>query len=177
MDFTDLAGHWAEQEIKQIVKKGLLKGTGNGIFDPDRSVTRAEFTEMLSRFLELPEGDQCPFTDVGPDAWYHDSIVKAYTAGLIKGMSDSTFEPDTLITREQMAVIASLALSLKNPELNGDLNLLDRFKDKNQISPWAADACARMVKTDILRGDNGYLQPGASATRAEAAVLLNRLGI
>lgn len=173
--FTDLAGHWAQQEIERLSQRGLLQGCGDGLFAPNRSVTRAEFTEMLARFLALPKGEHCPFTDVGQDAWYRDSIVKTYTAGLIKGMDDKTFNPDALLTREQMAVISSGVLNLKNEKTTGDLKLLDRFKDKNRISPWAADACARMVEKDILKGDSGYLKPDAGATRAEAAVLLSRI--
>lgn len=157
------------------MQEGLLKGAGNGLFEPDRSVTRAEFVEMLVRFLALTQTGQCPFTDVGPDAWYRDSIVKACTAGLIDGMADGTFKPDAPLTREQLAVISFRVLSLKNLNTTVDLNVLDRFQDKSQISPWAADACAGLVEKEILRGDNGYLEPQENAARAEAVVLLSRL--
>lgn len=157
------------------MQEGLLKGAGNGFFEPDRSVTRAEFVEMLVRFLALTQTGQCPFTDVGPDTWYHDSIAKACTAGLIDGMADGTFKPDAPLTREQLAVISFRVLSLTNLNTTVDSNVLERFQDKRLVSPWAVNACAGLVEKEILKGDNGYLKPQASAARAEAAVLLSRI--
>ena len=48
---------------------------------------------------------QLPFTDVKENAWYYDSISRAYKNNLVFGTSETQFRPNDLLTREQAAMI------------------------------------------------------------------------
>lgn len=173
--FSDVQGHWAQKEIEYMAGKGYLKGVGNGLFSPESSVTRAEFAAMLVRCLGLDEGDTCPFTDVPENAWFRESVSKAYSAGIVKGLDENTFDPGASISREQLATMTANAMRYKNLKTAADKASLDQFADKDQISQWAVDSCAVAVEKEIVKGYNGFFGPKETATRAQAAAMLYRL--
>ncbi|MDF9408792.1 S-layer homology domain-containing protein [Pelotomaculum isophthalicicum JI] len=173
--FSDIQGHWAQKEVEFMAGKGYLKGVGGGLFAPENNVTRAEFAAMLARCLGLLGEQQCPFADVPQDAWFRNAVSQAYTAGIVKGISDSSFAPDSLISREQTAMMAANALRYKNAKESAGIDVLDQFADKNLISDWAAESCAMAVDKGIIKGSGGLFAPANNATRAEAAVMLYRV--
>ncbi|MDD3878480.1 MAG: S-layer homology domain-containing protein, partial [Syntrophomonas sp.] len=161
--------------------RGLISGVSPGMFEPDRSITRAEFTSILLRTLGIKPVSQVTgrFTDVFADQWYFDPINTAANLGLINGYSDSLFAPQEPVTREQMAVMIDTALHFQGkgvpPADNFETSLMI-FTDSHLISPWAGAAVAAAVQQGIIqgRGDNSFA-PLENATRAEASILLLKL--
>ena len=106
--FTDVSTNaWYHGAVDYVVLAGLMEGRGNGEFAPEAKLTRAELVIVLYRMAGKPsvEGLDNPFTDVGDDIWYTDAIIWAYHAGVVEGMSETTFAPNLSITREQAATI------------------------------------------------------------------------
>ena len=174
--FNDIQGHWAQRDIEIMAGKGYIKGTEGGLFQPNTPITRAEFAAILARCLDLPAVTlPTPFLDVSEGQWYHDSIARAFAAGLINGIGEGTFRPDSTITREQLAAMLVNALHFKEIDKPVPNNVLDQFADKDQISSWALQASALAVEQGLLKGVDGNFAPGEPATRAEATVMLLRL--
>lgn len=179
--FADLVGHWAENDINNMVSKGLVKGISPTHFGPDANITRAEFAALLIRALGIPEGSHImsQFSDVSAGDWYFNTVNTAAQSGLITGYTNSTFGPEDLVTREQMAVMLKRAMTYKQITVISDTNqiesLLDQFQDNPQISAWARDSVATAVDKGIIKGRSStQFAPTATATRAEAAVMILR---
>ncbi|TNJ64358.1 S-layer protein [Paenibacillus hemerocallicola] len=178
--FKDTQGHWAEADIGLLASKLLVKGVTDSEFAPDQSITRAEFAALLVRALGLAQQDgRATFNDVRSTDWYASDVATASKAGLIDGYEDGSFRPNQVISREELAVLASRAFdfsSLKSAA--GASNALQPFADADKISAWARNAAARAVSEGIMNGiaDSAFA-PKEQSSRAQAVVMLKRLAI
>ena len=172
-EFLDMAGHWAEEAVRQAVAKGIITGYPDGTFRPDHPITRAEFTVMLVRALQL-EGTGAPLTFTDRDqigSWAAEAIGLAVEAGIVRGYEDGSFRPDAPITRAEMAVMIARALKLPIEE-----DASTGFADDEAIPRWAKGAVKALRELGIVggRGNNAFV-PNGTATRAEAVVMLLRM--
>jgi hypothetical protein len=176
--FEDIQGHWAQSDIERMANKLIVNGAADGTFDPNRTVTRAEFVAMLVRALGLAEKPQLSsYSDVGPkEAWYAGAIGAASKAGLIEGYADGSFRPDARVTREQVAVMLGRAVRYAGELPPQDASALERFADHAQVSVWAKGPAAELLAAGVIEGvGNAAFAPQAFATRAQSTVLLNRM--
>lgn len=176
--FTDLTGHWAAAEIGNAVKLGIASGMSPTQFAPDQSITRAQFTTLLTRALGMKDITciQSRFSDVPANAWYFNAVNCAAEAGLVSGYSPTTFGPNDLITREQMAVMISNALAYKNKQVNSSDAALEKFQDRGQISSWAISGVSVAVHLKIVTGRSvDTIAPRQNATRAEGTAMILRM--
>ncbi|KRE73906.1 hypothetical protein ASL11_06200 [Paenibacillus sp. Soil750] len=105
LEFSDAVDHWGKTAVNDMGSRMVVDGTGNGLFSPDREITRAEFTAIIVRGLGLKlENGATPFSDVKPADWYSSAVNTAYSYRLISGLEDGTFRPNDTITREQAMV-------------------------------------------------------------------------
>jgi len=172
--FADLAGHWSRADVEVLAAHHLVHGVTETEFQPDRMITRAEFTKLLMAMLGAAPAPLSVwlFTDVAPGAWYFDYVQTAATLGLVKG-SEGRFRPDDPVTREEMAamVIRALGLEERAAETEGPLP----FTDAEAVSDWAKGYVALAVQEGLLQGmPDGTFQPGGTATRAQAAAVILR---
>ncbi|OAS17909.1 endo-1,4-beta-xylanase [Paenibacillus oryzisoli] len=166
---TDIKGHWAEADILELVKSGVIDGYQDGTFQPHATVTRSEFVAMIVRAFHLTATGGTGFSDTGSH-WAVDAIAIASALGIVDGYEDGTFVPNDNITREQMAVILARAAQLAS-----STNSLD-YKDSGDVSAWAQGPIAALTTKGILNGyEDGTLKPKAYSTRAEAAVIVIRI--
>ncbi len=101
-------------------------------------------------------------------------VNAAAADNLVSGIGDKLFAPNTLVTREQMAVIVAKALGNKAPAVNG--TELEAFKDKFEVSAWAVTGMEEAVKAGIVNGvTQDTLAPLDNATRAQAAAMIYKL--
>ncbi len=166
----DIAGHWAEKNINQLVALGAVGGYPDSTFKPENKITRAEFAAILVKAFKLESQKSKAFADTAGH-WARDSISTATYHGIVSGYDATTFGPDDNITREQMAVMVMNASQL--PAVTAGSSLID----SESISAWAKEAVATAVKNGIINGypDNTF-RPRANATRAEAVtVVVNAL--
>ncbi|CAG7651327.1 hypothetical protein PAESOLCIP111_06294 [Paenibacillus solanacearum] len=179
--FADLNGHWAKNDVELLASKLIVNGVSEARFAPDDSITRAEFTALMVRALGIKmEGkiESTRFQDVSIDNWYAPAIEAGVKAGLVDGISNDRFAPDSMITREQMAVMIANALSIAGKpgmDDNQAVKYLVNFDDRSDISIWARSAVAQSVAAGILQGlTEGMMAPAENATRAQATVMLKR---
>ncbi|MEK3950016.1 Ig-like domain-containing protein [Paenibacillus sp. FSL H7-0703] len=176
--FKDLENHWARKDVEMLANRLIVKGVQPDIFEPNRAVTRAEFVAMLVRGLGMQEKPLTePFTDVKENAWYAGSVGAAVEAGLIRGYGNQSFEPEKVITREEIAVIAEKAAHYAQT-LNASPSsekYKEVYSDASTVSPWAQDAMAQATEQGLIKGVSpDLLAPKQQAARAEATSIIKR---
>ena len=169
--YDDTGGHWAETAIEKWSHSGLINGKGDGKFDPDGNMTRAEAAAVFSRLLKLEEkADISMFSDVEGDSWYYDVISKCVAAGILNGDSGQ-MKPNTPMTREMFCTMLARALNII-PE--GKIN--KSFSDVDTVSSWAKNGMYAMVNQGWIKGvTETELAPGVSITRASVVTLIDRI--
>lgn len=173
--FVDIdEAKWATRPITKLAEAGIISGTGDGKFQPNREVTRAEFVKMLTGlFDEEPEQDSDQrFADVPESDWAFRYVNQAARVGLVVGGADGLFHPNDLVTREEMAVMT--ARLLKQLEISsGASGSASAFADAETVSEWAVDSVTALKAAGIVKGDLGNrFNPKNSLTRAEAAQII-----
>lgn len=171
--FPDIRGHWGEKTIEEAVCLGLIKGYPDGTLKPDKSITRAEFSAILTRALDLGNpGKTLTFNDeVEIGAWVREDVGKLLEIGLVKGFNDGTFRPQRQITRSEIGTIIGRAMNSQP-----DQNPKTSFVDDQLIPTWAKGYVAEAEKRDVIRGrNNNMFEPNEKTTRAEALVLIMRM--
>ena len=164
---------WYSDEVEYCTRGGLMNGMGYGQFAPDRNTTRAEFAMVLYRLEGSPEGNLFdPFDDVVKGSWYQEAVAWAYRSGVVKGMTETTFEPDSNITREQMVTMlyryANRVLPTKtSAPLSG-------FGDAASVSGYAVAPLQWAVGVGVINGMDGMLNPQGLTTRAQIARVLQQ---
>jgi hypothetical protein len=177
--FSDIQGHWAQREIENMAIKQVIEGMTDTTFEPEAKVTRAQFVSVLARALNLPAiKSSNPFTDIPADSWYMDSVNAAYHAKIVSGMAVTTFGPDQLITREQMATLLINAHLYTTGKKLLDLTATDdvNFLDAANISDWAKENVKLVLQLGFMNGtNNGMFSPSVTTTRAQATMAIYRL--
>lgn len=178
--YSDLgSAAWSQPYIEALRAAGIVSGNGNGQFNPNGSVTRAEFAKMIVSAIKLPTSSvNSTYSDVKSTDWHAAFVQAASEAGLIQG-ADGKFKPGAKITRQEIAAILQRALAMLGlaPEAEYEL-VASAFADREQTASWAKAGIADAISTGILTGRtvNGtmYLDPTGTATRAEAATMIYR---
>lgn len=175
--FSDIANvqAWAGRQIQVVAAKGAIEGIGSGKFAPKSNVTRAEFSKMLIRALNLENSTATEsFSDVASTAWYAPYVAVAAEKGIITGRNASTFDPNATITRAEMATMIARAIKSLNPAATTDVSALSKFSDAAKISASLKDGVAFAASNNLVIGNAGKFNPNDTATRAEAAVIIYR---
>ena len=179
MPFTDISGHWAYEGIEYCYKNGLMNGMTPETFGPELTTTRAMVVTVLYRMENEPPvgGLICPFKDVTFPDWFGPAVVWAADAGIVKGMTENTFDPNGNITREQLAAILYRYANYCGYATDIQYVLND-FKDKDSVSEYAVEPMqwtyAAGLITGMQEGSDFYLRPQNNATRAQIATILMR---
>ncbi|EFM10886.1 S-layer domain protein [Paenibacillus curdlanolyticus YK9] len=178
--FSDTPKHWAEQSINGLANRLIINGIGNGLFAPNRTATRAEFSSILVQAFGLyGNANALTYSDTNADAWYGESLALAGGSGLITGYTDGTFRPNATITREEAMVILARAAELVglNTKLTAEqkAQALRGFGDAASIHSWSRDAAALCVSLGIVNGIGANLQPDQPITRAQLTVMVENL--
>lgn len=132
--FTDVDnGAWYAEAVKVLSSKGIIAGS-NGMFEPDRPVTRAEFAAMAARFAGKDGKGVNVFSDVFADEWYYGAVSCAAQNGWISGYPDGTFRPQNSITRAEAVTIVNKMLGRAPDEyyIYSNRYILNRFTDVSE---------------------------------------------
>ena len=165
---------WYADAVSYVAENGIMNGAGNGTFAPDTVMSRAMLVQVLYNLEGKPEAADCTFTDVAADAWYADAVAWAADAGIVTGVSDTTFAPDQMMTREQIATILYRYAAYKNYDVTAS-NDLSSYTDAGQIGSYAVEAMQWANGAGLITGSTATtLNPLGSATRAEVATILMR---
>ena len=150
-DFTDLDSNgWYRDGINYMIENGMMNGVGDGMFEPNGNVTRAMLVTILYRQAGSPsvEGKTNPFIDVKPNKYYTNAVIWAFHNGIVNGVSPTEFEPESNVTREQIATI--LYRQAGSPAVTE--TDLSRFLDASDVSSYAANAVRWAVSEGVIKG-------------------------
>lgn len=155
--YTDVsAGDWYYEAVEYVSSEGLMDGVSEGEFAPGATLTRAMVWTILARAEGVDTGSG--------SSWY--AAAQEWAAA--KGVSDGE-QPGGAITREQL--VTMLYRLAGEPETTGELTA----PDAASVSSWAKAAMIWAMENGLIEGDEtGAVNPGATATRAQAAALLAR---
>ena len=181
-DFSDMENYgWAKDAVNYLKKGGIISGTGNNKFSPQREIKREELLKMLVLMLES-EGVKTEyeyediFEDVPSNSWYAEYVLKGYRSGLTGGISESLFGAGKSVTREDAAVFVSRAAALmgRKFENNKDMEL----SDKDGIADYAKPAVSELCGAGIINGfEDDTFRPKAFCTRAQVCrIIYSALG-
>lgn len=165
------ASEWAEPELKEASKQNLIPE----IFDEadlTKNITRKEFAHTVVKMYEKITGQKAvpiaknPFTDTKDK-----EVLKAYNIGITNGTSDTTFSPDSLITREQMATMMTRALTKAGKDTSRPASA-KLFADDSEFSEYAKDSIYYMSSIEIIKGvgENKFNAKG-NASREQALAI------
>jgi len=181
IEFSDVENHWAKNAVNDMGSRLVVNGVGNNNYDPDRSITRAEFAAIMVKALGLEPGSGTnSFHDVGESEWYCAYIETASSHGIINGYSADAFGPNDKITREQAMAMIARALKITGLEIilsDSEISeLFGAYADGTSVSDYAESSIAACVKAGIVSGTSeDTISPKDYVTRAEVAVMVQRL--
>lgn len=165
--------------IEALAARGIIDGKSDGNFDPEGSMTRAEFATIVVRALGLTPAANDTFTDVPASSWYAPYVGTASSFGLINGVGGGRFNPDGTITRQEAAVMVSRAAELCGMDTGMDTaavrNMLAQFPDYMSSAEWARAQLAFCYREGILSQTELNIRPQDAVTRAEVAQMLFNL--
>ena len=179
--FEDIKGHINQKAIEELASRGIIDGMDDKAYCPDNTMTRAQFATIVVRALGVPEGDGYDFTDVNENDWFYSYVNTAYHYGIINGVSDTEFNPEGEITREEMVTMTARAAKLcgmmTDYSVESTRNTLAEFPDYITVSDWAMSSMAFCYYEELLDGSVINIEPKTKITRAEMAqILYNMLG-
>ncbi len=163
--------HWAQKQLNDWQKRGLLKGDRRGL-RPNGQVTRAEFVSFVNRVkgFEAVSNKIDQYTDVAKTDWYRAEFAKALAAGYIAGVSEDKMDPKKPITRQEAMVILQ-----RLEALNSDTEIPASVNDKATVAAWANKGVAACINNGYITGRDGGVDPLGNITRAETVVMLDRV--
>ena len=171
--FIDIAPDaWYKDAVQYAYDNGLMTGVSATEFAPEQTTTRAMIVSILARLENVTTAEAAGFADVDDNDWYATAVNWAANVGVVNGYEDNTFQPNTAITREQLAAILMNYAAYKGEDVS---NRADLTSYTDQPSTWAQEAMQWAVAEGLISGvTNDQLQPQGNATRAQVAAILQR---
>ena len=174
LPFTDVAeSRWSYPYIREMYEAGVIDGMTPTTFEPAGDVTRAQFVKMLAllQSADVSAYASGPFTDVPGDAWYARYVNWAAANAIVNGTSETTFDPNAAISRQDMAVMLyryAQQYGIVLPEQTAA-----PFTDEGSVAAYALPAVQALHRAGVINGmPDGSFQPYATATREQACVVL-----
>jgi len=172
------ASSWAEKELEEAKYKNLIPIIFNKA-DLTQNITRREFAhiavtlyEIITRKLYTTELKN-PFIDTDDT-----EVLKAYSLGITNGTSNNTFNPDSLITREELATM--MARLLEKLDIYTYIDIDDEysiyFSDEDEMAEWSKNAIYFMNKFKIMKGidDSNYVFGVLNKATIEQSLLISK---
>lgn len=170
--FVDSDTHWAAGAVDFVSSRNLFQGTSPTEFSPEMPMNRAMLVTVLHRLEREPSASVYSFSDVPTDSYYAEATAWAVGMGITNG-EDGVFNGGGNISREQLAAML-YRYAQKTDAGKGTMGSYAGMGGADMVSSWASDAMRWAVGSGIITGDNGNLNPGAPASRAEVATMLER---
>jgi len=177
--FADITGCESKAAIEALAQRGIINGKSENHFEPYATMTRAEFAAIAVNALGLTEKGSEPFDDVNENDWYYDVVRIAYNYGIVSGVSETRFNPNGIISREEVSAMAARCAKLCeiDTEVSADRqrDVLSAFTDYNEASKWAWSSLAFCFEGGILDDSVLEIKPKEAVSRAEVAQMIYNL--
>lgn len=191
--FTDIENHWSKEYAEWANEQGIMFGTTETKFSPDKALSRAMAITALYRMDESKGvSGTVPFKDVSKNSYYYDAVLWGVENKIINGVSETTFSPNNGVSRQDFAVMLyrfwhyqngqEWTLSEKPDDFREAVqgNMPDEiflsYRNASNLYNWyASDAMEWAVSTSIICGNRGGMAlPFSVITRAEVVTMLKR---
>lgn len=177
--FDDVSGHPNQAAVEALADRGIISGMGNGTFQPDATMTRAQFATIVTRALGLVPGTTNVFSDVPAGQWYAGYVGTAYSYGIVNGVGNGKFAPLNEISRQEAAVMIARAARLCGMDTSMTAteirNVLSQFGDYVTVASWAQESMAFCYREGILDESVFDIEPKECVLRCEIAQILYNL--
>lgn len=167
--FPDIASNKNRAAVSHLAAIGIINGTPDGKFNPDKTVTRAEFAAMIVKFLELEPKYSDIFSDVPKNSWYSGYVGAAAQSGIINGVGNGKFDPMAEITNEQAAVMLCRAADYLGIDTSYTYDIPINSCDIAKLSAWSKSSVAFCLNKNVLDCSEGKLNPSMPILRCETA--------
>ncbi len=169
---------WCIDSVVYLSEKGIISGTGERTFEPQKPITREEFLKMIvSATLEINSSYLTEYGLSAKNEWYHPYLATAEFYSLTQGIYDYdiNFASNINITRQDMTTIAYRAVKRGEIDLP-DIKYSTDFMDLKDINYYAVEAIKELQEANIIEGTgNNMFEPHSSTTRAEAAKIVHKI--
>ena len=167
---------WYYDAVIYVSQRSLLTGVTETDYGPAEAMNRAMFVTVIGRLseAEVDQTQSTGFADVVSDGWSTGYINWAVENGIVNGYDDGTFGQYKQVTREQIAVMLYRYAQFEGLETGLAGQDLSTYPDWASVSDYAKTGISWAVENGIITGSDGKLDPGGVATRAQAAVMLER---
>jgi hypothetical protein len=167
------ASEWAVPELTKAEAYGLIPDTIKS--DMSKAITRKEFAEVCVRVYELTIGETA---EAAPASTFTDTqdtnVLKAFKLGIVTGIGDGKFGPDTTTNREQIATMLIRLLNALTPGMHS-FPQDPGYADGNQISAWAKDSVDRATQLKFITGWDSQFHAKGLCTREMAVIIAKRV--
>ena len=175
-DFKDVkSSDWYYKAVNHVTHFGYFNGTSSTEFSPNEGMSRGMVVTVLARCFakDLDSyATQTKFTDISPSAYYAKAVNWAVSQGVTKGTSETTFAPNDLVTREQIATFLYRAANSKDSTSISFQEYLEKYSDKDKISDWAKELIGWASAFGIINGIDDKIEPQGTTSRAMFAQIL-----
>lgn len=172
---------WYHDAVSFVSARSIANGTGEGTFDPNRSITRAQFLVMMMNALDVKvdQNATANFIDAG-NTYYTNYLATAKQLGITNGVGGGKFAPNAVITRQDMITMLYKMLEVIDevPEVDGtSVHNVTDFTDFGKVASYAQTPMKALLASGHISGSANQLNPAGLATRAQvAAILMSLLG-
>lgn len=177
--FGDISGHKNQPAIEALASRGIINGINDTSFAPNATMTRAEYAAIVVRGLGLTPKENGRFSDILSGMWYAGYVGTANAYGIVNGTTNTTFEPNGPITREQAAAMTARAAKLCGMATSYDTatirDTLSGFGDYVSSSEWARESLAFCYDKGVLDSTDLNIRPQQAVLRCEVAQMLYNL--
>ena len=168
--------YWASSDINRLTEQCVLEGYPDGMFKPNRKVSRAEMAAMVVKGYNLDitsNANALTFKDVPYSHWAHDFISKGVAENMIAGKTADIFAPNENISRTEALTIMSKGINCPMDCTKAE-EILSKYKDGSSVPGWAREHVAKAIENGALKNERNqdYIRPNDKTTRAEASSML-----
>lgn len=169
---------WYYNAVTFVTDRGYFNGVSEMLFAPYIDMNRAMFVTVLGRMANVDTSKYMglAFSDLEAGMYYVPYVKWANENGIVLGRSDTIFDPDASITREEMAAIMYRYCAYIGMDMTPKNTVfMERYTDRNEISDWAVTYVEWAVGCGLMRGMTDHtIDPLEHATRAQVAqVIMN----
>ncbi|WNC14602.1 DUF4855 domain-containing protein [Brevibacillus brevis] len=174
--FTDLGNSYAKDSINRLASLQLINGQGDGLFHPQNTISRQDIAVLLSKVVGLQPktAEEGKFEDVPAGSPYAPYVYGLSELGVMNGRSDNTVGATDPLTRQELAVLLSRLMNASHVAKAASSNAVE-YSDEQDMADYARDAIAEVSSQRWMQGANGKFNPLGTVTRAEAAVIAERV--
>lgn len=163
------------EAVNFVSSRGYMNGVSDTMFAPNTKINRGMIVTILWRMENMPIVEASHnFVDVKPNDYFAQAVAWAYGNGITKGKTDTLFDPNGTLTREELVTFIQRYAQYKNIDTNSNYDL-SKYVDSNTISNFALTPMKWAVEKGIITGTSDTtISPKGSATRAQVAIIIMR---